>query len=315
MRTPDFSTLARHDLVGTVSWFDRKRSQPGGTSPESPPKLHAIGYWCSERGDSDVEPGLPHPRTLVQDEQPTDIGQIVAYLKAGHVYSTWLGYSYCRFEDGPPDEEMGTQDCTDGVFSWPQGLPIYVERYQVRLPAAFIERVRSLNYRMPVVDSVQFADSELDFAYWLRWAPAPRRPPSDRRTITLTSGRAIRMAALSQRAVYEYQLEGVPTRDGNQHIIDDLRTPKHGEAVALIEPEQRPIQLKREYPFGEPAKLPAVACTAMFRSLEPARDLHADYSKLTVVWFQEEFALPIAPEVLASIENLNWAEIADDDEH
>ncbi len=50
-------------------------------------------------------------------------------------------------------------------------------------------------------------------------------------------------------------------------------------------------------------------------SPEPARDPLQDYSVLTVIWFQDDFAFPIDPQVLEQIRALDWEQLAQDFEN
>ena len=78
----------------------------------------------------------------------------------------------------------------------------------------------------------------------------------------------------------------------------------------MIEPLQRPIEWRYEHapPPGELVALPSVFCVGRFRSWGDV----ACWSGLTVAWFQDEFALPIAPDVLAAIQRLDWAAHAEE---
>lgn len=135
--------------------------------------------------------------------------------------------------------------------------------------------------------------------------------------ITTGNGRALDLQWIRQHRVYEGLLEGLPTEAMNRrHIEHVLQQAKSAEgAPHLIEPIQRPIPYDGVYPFGMPMALPEVAVIAHFRSLAPARDAHADGSSLVVVWFQDAFALPIAPEVVARLMELPWEALAHDWEY
>jgi uncharacterized protein (TIGR03067 family) len=60
-----------------------------------------------------------------------------------------MGYSFCRFVCGTPDEEMGSADLHDGEWEWPEGLAHYVEHHSVLLPDEFIETMRSRSWQPP----------------------------------------------------------------------------------------------------------------------------------------------------------------------
>jgi hypothetical protein len=137
--------------------------------------------------------------------------------------------------------------------------------------------------------------------------------------IDLISGRGIDLRFLSQRLTYDGLLEGLPTVALNQRIIERLikeeRNARHGREPYLIPPTQTPIEHGRPYPFGEPAALPHVACIARYQSYRPARDTTKDYSELSVIWFQADFAFPIDAVVLDALRRLDWEAHAHDAEY
>lgn len=134
--------------------------------------------------------------------------------------------------------------------------------------------------------------------------------------LKLLSGRELTLQGLEQRRVYGTMLEGLPTREKNQRLLEALREQARrllpGVEPYLIAPRETPITWRgqEKYPFGDPARLPAVACIAHFRSSSPARDPKLDLSELVVVWLQEEFAFPIDPQVLEHLLALDWERLA-----
>lgn len=138
--------------------------------------------------------------------------------------------------------------------------------------------------------------------------------------IQLASGRTIRLRSIKQRQEYAGLLEGLPTREMNKRSIDAVLAEVRrtdGCEPYLVQPMEKAIEyLKGErYPFGEPAALPAIGCIGRFTCLEPARDSSKDYSSLTVIWFQEDFAFPIEAGVLEQIRMLDWTRYALDYEY
>lgn len=122
--------------------------------------LEAIGYWFNDRAPS----AYPRPQKLVGGVDAKTRKAIVAYLRAGKTLETYRGKSYCRFTCG--EKEMGHRDYTDGVFAWPEGLPHYVEKHDVRLPAHFVAHALSgAPYAEPKV-------KRIDDAPWIRWGAA-----------------------------------------------------------------------------------------------------------------------------------------------
>jgi hypothetical protein len=136
---------------------------------------------------------------------------------------------------------------------------------------------------------------------------------------TVVAGRPIpltvRLITLHQSLTYAGLVEGVPTDRLNRRLIDSaVRDAKevfgHAEPF-LFRPEQTPFDIGRKYPFGEPATIPAVRCIAYFECLFPTpKGQDADYSCMTMVWFQDEFAMPIDPDVLNKIRAVDWLELA-----
>ena len=132
---------------------------------------------------------------------------------------------------------------------------------------------------------------------------------------TLSSGRDIHLTSIDQWEVYSGLLEGLPFRRLNDETvarIADACRVKDGREPYVIAPIQRPIEYRGNYPFGEPARLPSIACVARFRSNSPARDDEEFYSMLTVVWFQDEFAFPIDGDAEKAIRAVDWGKLAAD---
>jgi hypothetical protein len=131
--------------------------------------------------------------------------------------------------------------------------------------------------------------------------------------IQMASGRSISLAALNQSRTYEGLLEGVPTDKMNKRHVDSALKKAHElwkQRPYLIPPVETPIKFEREYPFGVPAEIPGITCFARFRSHQPVGQ--GDYSELTLVWFQSEFALPIDEEILVHICAMDWNKHATD---
>lgn len=129
--------------------------------------LTLVGYW---RGDEEAEEWWD-PRLFVRAEWEIQAkSEIVTYLRAGVRVHEDLGYSYCRFPDGPPDEEMGNAELTDGVLLWPEGLWIYVARYSVILPSNFVEHMRRHRFTIAATLDDENLDSiPVDLCFWRSW--------------------------------------------------------------------------------------------------------------------------------------------------
>jgi hypothetical protein len=127
--------------------------------------------------------------------------------------------------------------------------------------------------------------------------------------LTLADGRKITLTRLQQSMTYEGLLEGYPTRKENERrvaaLVESERTRTRCPPI-IIEPTRR-ASFHRAGPVEDavrdrvPEWLPMVACVANFTSLPTGRDQDAHMSELSVVWFQDQFALPFAAEALAAI--------------
>jgi hypothetical protein len=130
--------------------------------------------------------------------------------------------------------------------------------------------------------------------------------------LDLPTGRRLYLREL-QYLTYEGLIEGLPTAAGNKQRLERLIAEHRDKPYAgdpyLIRPIETTIEYKRDgqpYPFGTPSALPAVTCIGRFDSFLPARNPSSDLSGLVVIWFQEEFALPIDPAVVAQLLAIDW---------
>lgn len=126
--------------------------------------------------------------------------------------------------------------------------------------------------------------------------------------IALASGGTIQMHSLRQWLVYSGILEGLPTREMNNRMIDALRRKardRTGHEPFLIDPTQESIEYDGKYPFGEPALLPPVGCEADFVQSGGGYEM-----RLTVIWFQHDYAFPLDPEVERALVGLDWKRLA-----
>ena len=131
---------------------------------KEPLVLNRVGYW-NEREDDEtyIEAGA-----ITGWWDPDIKPRVVRYLDSGRVAFEYLGYSWCRFNCGIPDERMGTRDLTDGRWIWPEGLSHYVKEHDVRQPEPFIETMERNGWKVPDMDPTDYDiqirdDSWLDF--------------------------------------------------------------------------------------------------------------------------------------------------------
>ena len=65
-------------------------------------------------------------------------------------------------------------------------------------------------------------------------------------------------------------------------------------------------------PHHIPEWLPHVRCIGSFKDVVKARDPGKDLSVLTVVWYQDEYALPILEPALSQLLAMDWETLAVD---
>lgn len=141
---------------------------------------------------------------------------------------------------------------------------------------------------------------------------------SEKREFKVRGGGLISLTALHQSHTYAGCMEGYPTSARNADMIEstlrDLAKQNWDETPYLIEPRETPmkIEISAEHDYGAPMQLPSILCIAQFQSFAPARDKHSDFSRLTVVWFQDDFAFPIETEIEKHIKKIDWKNLAHD---
>ncbi len=129
------------------------------------------------------------------------------------------------------------------------------------------------------------------------------------------SDRSVRdFRGLYQWPTYTGVLEGVPNAEMNKSLIDGIlgkaKELTHSEHIFLIEPRLEPMENQGSFSSGEFEKLPGIVCVANL--LEQAIKDQYMFSSLTLVWFQDEYAMPIGKEIEKQIEELDWTKIAKD---
>lgn len=123
--------------------------------------------------------------------------------------------------------------------------------------------------------------------------------------IEFASGGRVRLVELNQSRTYGGLLEGLPTRDSNARHLEALSQKYPG--LSIVQAVETPIEWSddRPYPFGEPARLPAIECVARLQSVEDGI-----YFRTGVfAWFQSSWALPIDGTVLELFRSLAWSEV------
>ncbi len=123
--------------------------------------------------------------------------------------------------------------------------------------------------------------------------------------LRLADGRTIRLEQLFQYRTYWGLDKGRPGPQRDERAIQS--------AVRYAELKLwgggQPHLVEPTAPVGE---LPGVACLGLFLSDSPARDASEGFSYLKIVWFQEAFALPVAPVVVERLQAVDWNRLAND---
>jgi hypothetical protein len=145
------------------------------------------------------------------DERQT----LVAYLRAGRVHKSYLGYSWCRFGCGIEWTRMGSRDLTDGSWVWPQGLAHYVAEHQITLPEQFVgHALRSTPVHQGIGELTGPGEAssesfEVSDALWTQWASARRWPQ-----VLEQLGEARRRTAAYHKAKWIERIEQLEREQG-----------------------------------------------------------------------------------------------------
>lgn len=107
------------------------------------PKLVRVGFFREMRHGEPSDPSLAEARA---DAPGAHQAELAAYLAAGQVYIATPGVAKDVIDGktmiGPPSY------LTDGTYVWPGDAAYYVKKYNVRLPAAFVEHALARGFKM-----------------------------------------------------------------------------------------------------------------------------------------------------------------------
>jgi hypothetical protein len=136
--------------------------------------------------------------------------------------------------------------------------------------------------------------------------------------LDLRSGRRVTLQVLQQWMTYGGWMEGVPSAEWNDRKVEGAIR-EAGAKPLLIPPVRRDYLRKPGDMDGHtsfrgrvPEWLPMVTCVGRFQDTRPARDQSKHLSVLAVVWFQDEFAMPIDAGVLEQLRAVDWEQAAED---
>lgn len=145
------------------------------------------------------------------------------------------------------------------------------------------------------------------------------RAAAARGVIRLDGGRSIRLSRLHQYATYAGLLAGLPDEEMNRRRIQDASDFARETLRFIGFPRLIPPRVTvKEFPARGASEartghfLPGITCIGEFVSSPPARDPGMLLSSVTLVWHQDDFAPPIADDVLEEIRRLEWDAMAED---
>lgn len=126
------------DLDGwSHRWYGRWKEDPGPREDELPGIREVMGFAWEERESK----------------------RVIEYLRSGVIAAASPGVVKSVLDE---TKVIGTPSWrTDGVWLWPDTLAYYVEALGVRLPPAFIRRIRDNGYTVPAV-----GDDEMKALDW-----------------------------------------------------------------------------------------------------------------------------------------------------
>jgi len=123
----------------------------------------------------------------------------------------------------------------------------------------------------------------------------------------------VKLCRLNQQHTYSGLSDGPPFERINNELLKRTieEAKRFNNPIHLIDPVLTPIPYEGKYPFGDPVSLPQITCIADLLCFKAAKG-SGDYSVLTVVWLQEDYAFPIDNKIILSLKELEWDKFAED---
>jgi hypothetical protein len=114
------------------------------------------------------------------------------------------------------------------------------------------------------------------------------------RNLELADGMTVRLVSLNQEMYIERIWVGEPNTTDNARFLARV---KDDGAYVVWAPEALTHSALDPYDRGIRAQLPPIMCTAFVES---------DNNLARLVWFQNDWAFPIAPDVLTALRTVDW---------
>jgi hypothetical protein len=137
------------------------------------------------------------------------------------------------------------------------------------------------------------------------------REPGAAYEVGVEAGRRVHLYRIYQSRSYEGALFGRPDRATNKQIIEHALAFARQRLKFRGAPTLIPVRAAGGA-VEDSDRLPDILCIGEFMWARPVRDVSQMYSSATFVWFQDRFAPPIAPDVLAELREIDWNLVAQD---
>jgi hypothetical protein len=129
----------------------------------------------------------------------------------------------------------------------------------------------------------------------------------------------VTLVQLIQGFTYDGVLEGFPNEAMNQKIMAQAEAQAakllHQRVILALPPVVKTNPSDPVSDFEGYQKLPEVCCMALLKCHDAFKDKTKDYATLGVVWYQDEFAFPIAANILADLKNLPFKQYCSEFEY
>ena len=137
---------------------------------------------------------------------------------------------------------------------------------------------------------------------------------SNRGYVEFAGGTRASLHSLYQSLTYEGLLDGAPTVEMNNHTVASMREryrgSDRGHDALVLEPTQNVHDDGDPGVLSNRSLLPRISCTARFSRWPTANEAWRDESHLTLVWWQQRWALPVDEGVLAQLRDVRWTDVA-----
>jgi hypothetical protein len=135
--------------------------------------------------------------------------------------------------------------------------------------------------------------------------------------IELNSGREIFLNSIYQEHTYEGLLAGYPNKEMNDRYIkrnmESALEKMSATKAYLVSPPMFEVEVHKKirHHYKDALRMPYIVCFGQFDSSVLKRDDINDGSCLTIVWYQDDFAMPIDESVIEHIKTIDWEKEAE----